>query len=133
MFTGNEPDRSRERPKSHQGEGYTSEQMSDDNEPGGVLLPDAEISASDANHPEPGLELDPRKRGMQRARHREMVRQAARRGVAFGFNVHTDDTERTTTDNQEVRKKVLAVQNGETVDPSFAKGEWGVKWLDKHV
>lgn len=58
----------------------------------------------------------PRDWGMQKAKEREMVRRAARRGVAFGFEVEEGK-----------RRGVEAVQWGRVVESSFAKGEWGVR------
>ena len=61
----------------------------------------------------------PKERGMQKAREREMVRRAARRGVAFGFE--TDEGK---------RQNVEAIQKGKLVESSFAKGEWAVRWRE---
>ena len=63
---------------------------------------------------------NPRERGMQKAKEREMVRRAARRGVAFGFEME---------EGGRTRKSVEAVQGGRVVESSFAKGEWGVRWI----
>ena len=60
-----------------------------------------------------------RERGMQKAKEREMVRRAARRGVAFGFEMEEGK-----------RRSVEAVQWGRVVESSFAKGEWGVRWRE---
>ena len=67
------------------------------------------------------LHTDSRVRGMQRAKDREMVRQAARRGATLGFFSWD-------ADRDGVPLKVEAVQNGKIVEASFAKGEWGVRW-----
>ena len=64
--------------------------------------------------------------GLLRAKQRELVRQAARRGVVFGFVVGDGDGEGEGI--EKVRRKVEAVQNGRVVESSFAKGEWGVRW-----
>ncbi|KAL9593723.1 MAG: hypothetical protein Q9219_007415 [cf. Caloplaca sp. 3 TL-2023] len=94
---------------------------------GGVPLPadtDNKKSApTGANEMTGTSAMDGRLRGMQRARNREMVRQAARRGVAFGFLVDG---------KEEGRRRAEAVQNGRVVESSFAKGEWGVRWRDGH-
>ena len=63
--------------------------------------------------------LTPQQLGRQRAANREKVRQAARRGVVFGFPF------------QGHRRRAEAVQNGRVVEASFAKGEWGVRWRDE--
>lgn len=57
--------------------------------------------------------------GMDKAKEREMVRRAARRGVAFGFEIEEGR-----------RRRVEAVQGGRRVESSFAKGEWGVRWCE---
>ena len=63
-------------------------------------------------------DLTPQQRGIRKAKEREMVRQAGRRGVAFGFEV----------EGARARRKVDCVRGGRVVESSFAKGEWGVKW-----
>lgn len=64
-----------------------------------------------------------RREGQRKADEREMVRRAARRGVAFGFVVDNDEGEE--------RKKCEAVMKGVVVEASFAKGEWGIRWREK--
>ena len=84
------------------------------------------------------VELTPQQLGRLRAANREKVRQAARRGVAFGFAVdgaHPEssgkgDSTRDGNDAGPRRQKVEAVQGGKVVESSFAKGEWGVRWRD---
>uniref|UniRef100_A0AAV1VL16 Uncharacterized protein n=1 Tax=Peronospora matthiolae TaxID=2874970 RepID=A0AAV1VL16_9STRA len=61
-----------------------------------------------------------RAEGQRRAHKRELVRRAARRGVVFGFLV----------DGSEQRKKCEAVSQGKVVEPSFAKGDWSIRWRD---
>lgn len=80
-------------------------------------------------------DLEKRRMGQQRAEEREMVRQAARRGVAFGFSVRGEYVERrcdSVLDDMAggELKKCEAVQNGKVVEASFAKGEWGVRWQE---
>ena len=62
---------------------------------------------------------NPWERGMQKAKEREMVRRAARRGVAFGFEMEEGGR----------RRSVEAVQGGRVLESSFAKGDWGVRWI----
>ena len=87
---------------------------------GGVTLP-ASASLETQQQKAP---TDPRRKGQQRAKEREMVRQAARRGAAFGFLID----ERDGGGDGEKRRKVECVQNGRVVESSFAKGEFGVRW-----
>ena len=91
---------------------------------GGVRLPShMESPGASTTTMNPKAENRPhqtlRDRGMQKAKEREMVRRAARRGVAFGFEVEEGK-----------RRSVEAVQLGRVVESSFAKGEWGVRWRE---
>ncbi|CAG8977542.1 hypothetical protein HYALB_00008723 [Hymenoscyphus albidus] len=61
-----------------------------------------------------------RREGQRKADERELVRCAARRGVAFGF----------LTGAGEERKMCEAIMQGNVVESSFAKGEWGVRWRE---
>lgn len=72
---------------------------------------------------ETGEMLEKRREGMRRVRQREMVRCAARRGVVFGFAVGEDK------ESSEMRK-CEAVMLGKVVEPSFAKGNWSVRWRE---
>ena len=54
--------------------------------------------------------------GQQRAAQREMVRRAARRGVIFGL------------DQGSSSRKCEVVQHGRVVEPSFAKGDFNIRW-----
>lgn len=64
--------------------------------------------------------LEKRREGLRRARQKEMVRCAARRGVVFGFDA---------ADGEQSRK-CEAVMLGKVVEPSFAKGDWSVRWRE---
>ncbi|ETI22227.1 hypothetical protein G647_06300 [Cladophialophora carrionii CBS 160.54] len=86
-------------------------------------------------------ELEKRLEGQQRAEQREMVRRAARRGVVFGFAVDSSSQDRQPTvegradgDKQrsqsETRRKCEALMNGSVVEPSFAKGNWAIRWRE---
>lgn len=80
-------------------------------------------------------ELEARRAGQQRAEERELIRQAARRGVAFGFIVQSRAVDAQSREEQQSlasgeRRKCEAVQNGQVVEASFAKGEWGVRWRE---
>ena len=95
---------------------------------GGVRLPPEmespvapAITTSKKADTESKLQRSGRERGMQKAKEREMVRRAARRGVAFGFLEEREEGK---------RRKVEAVQGGRVVESSFAKGEWGVRWKE---
>lgn len=71
---------------------------------------------------ETGEMLERRREGLRRARRREMVRCAARRGVVFGFEGEGD--------GHGERRKCEAVMLGKVVEPSFAKGDWSVRWRE---
>jgi hypothetical protein len=64
--------------------------------------------------------LEKRLQGQRKVKEREMVRCAARRGVIFGFAVG----------DGEERKKCEALMQGKVVEPSFAKGDWGIRWRE---
>ena len=108
---------------AEQGEGQNSDGDEPEDEDGGVKLP------CQMNHPTATTLLRPKmeeashstrqERGMQKAKEREMVRRAARRGVAFGFEIEGGR-----------RRGVEAVQGARVVESSFAKGEWGVRWRE---
>lgn len=61
-----------------------------------------------------------RREGQRRAEEAEMVKAAARRGVVFGFQVSESGEKR----------KCEAVMLGKVVEPSFAKGDWSVRWRE---
>ena len=96
-----------------------------------------------------------RLRGHRLAQERETVRRAARRGVVFGF-LSRDEGKKEKGETvaagklrkrkdkraaEEIekggggmktkkRRKCEAVVNGIVVEPSFAKGDWGIRWRD---
>lgn len=72
---------------------------------------------------ETGDMLEKRREGMRRVRQREMVRCAARRGVVFGFEAGDGK-------GLDERRKCEAVMQGKVVEPSFAKGNWSVRWRE---
>ena len=117
---------------AEQGErGQSGDGDDSEDEDGGVRLPypvehpsASTTTATTANSKRPQVEgapqiTNPRERGMQKAKEREMVRRAARRGVAFGFEMEEEGRR---------RRSVEAVQGGRVVESSFAKGDWGVRW-----
>ena len=93
-------------------------------------------------------DLDKRRQGAKRAEEREMVRRAARRVIVFGVEVPKrdagsqkgskakakgkrgggtdDEAEESTTE----MRKAEALMNGMVVEPSFAKGDWSVRWRE---
>lgn len=72
---------------------------------------------------ETGEMLEKRRLGLRRAKEKEMVRCAARRGVVFGLWV---DAERGVGE----QRMCEAVMNGKVVEPSFAKGDWSIRWRE---
>ncbi|KAF2763489.1 hypothetical protein EJ05DRAFT_507076 [Pseudovirgaria hyperparasitica] len=90
--------------------------------------------------------LDKRAVGDRRAEEREMVRRAARRGIVFGFVAQghgmadiqdkasrvkeckygQSDKDR----SEDTLRKCEAVMLGQVVEPSFAKGDWGIRWRE---
>ncbi|KAI1336303.1 hypothetical protein F5Y15DRAFT_419091 [Xylariaceae sp. FL0016] len=77
-----------------------------------------------------------RSEGQRRAQEREMVRCAARRGVVFGFAVRDGDGDGNGDDEGQdqgetgSRRKCEAVMQGKVVEPSFAKGDWAIRWRE---
>ena len=100
-------------------------------ESGGVILPGYPTMPCSSSASLMQQDADSRTQGMQRARQREVVRQAARRGVAFGFLIKDDGTRGASAPDAEPRRKVMAIKDGKVVDSSFAKGEWGVQWYNQ--
>ncbi|KEY74459.1 hypothetical protein S7711_04496 [Stachybotrys chartarum IBT 7711] len=86
--------------------------------------------------------LEKRREGQRRVKEKEMVKCAARRGVVFGFTIDQDKEEpmagkrvpmskNDSDKNSGRRKKCEAVMNGQVVEPSFAKGNWGIRWREE--
>ena len=77
-----------------------------------------------------------RDEGQRLAEEREMVRRAARRGVVFGFVApgEINQAKGTHADGGGVeigaRKKCEALMSGSVVEPSYAKGNWSVRWRE---
>ena len=87
--------------------------------------------------------------GQKRAEEREMVRRAARRAVVFGFEVNEEPPHETdtklkkhksrgskvedgdATTKEQPRRKCEALMNGALVEPSFAKGNWAIRWRER--
>lgn len=94
-------------------------------------------------------DLEKRRQGQKQAEEREMVRRAARRVIVFGVEVPKqeapskkhlkpkakgkrrglDDDETEEEPRTEVRK-AEALMNGMVVEPSFAKGNWSIRWRE---
>lgn len=71
--------------------------------------------------------LEKRLQGQKKVKEREMVRCAARRGVVFGFLLG----EGSNNGGKEERRKCEAVMLGKVVEPSFAKGDWAIRWREE--
>ncbi|KAK0304256.1 hypothetical protein LTR01_007612 [Friedmanniomyces endolithicus] len=87
--------------------------------------------------------LAKRREGQKRAEEKEMVKCAARRAVAFGLLVdapaeehgkkrgkrgHDQGAEEAAP--QKVTRKCEALVQGQVVEPSFAKGDWSIRWRE---
>lgn len=75
-----------------------------------------------------------RREGQKRAEQREQVRCAARRAVVFGVQRQAVTVEEgkkkkanEKADQGDHKKLCEAFMNGKVVDPSFAKGDWGIR------
>ena len=85
-------------------------------------------------------DVERRRAGQEKADRRELVRQAGRRGAVFGFwdpQMVGDKRGRDgnggfggTENVEQTRRRVEIVQQGKVVEGSFAKGEWGVRWVE---
>jgi hypothetical protein len=86
--------------------------------------------------------MEKRQEGLKRAEQREMVRRAARRAVIFGLEKLSveGDKELGSTGKSTSRQrgateekhpnlqKCEALMHGQLVEPSFAKGNWSIRW-----
>lgn len=118
------------------GDLHTNESLDDasDGEP-------SDLQGKPPNPTGPGS-VEVRQAGQKRADEREMVRRAARRAVVFGFPAHqaegttaSDKASRSAAGKQSSsdeipRRKCEAVMNGQVVEPSFAKGNWAIRWRE---
>lgn len=101
-------------------------------------------SSEPAGKPQAVLEGDQKRlAGQKKADEREMVRRSARRAVVFGFPVQAEAASLTTPAKSKKGSKAMiapeelptrryceALMNGKLVDPSFAKGNWSIRWRD---
>ncbi|KAE9961978.1 hypothetical protein BLS_001044 [Venturia inaequalis] len=74
-----------------------------------------------------------RREGQRVADEKEMVKRAARRGCVFGFEGPSipEQGKKGKTESFEGGKRMCeAVMNGIVVEPSFAKGDWGIRWRE---
>jgi hypothetical protein len=71
---------------------------------------------------ETGEAATKRLEGQRVADEKELVKRAARRGCVFGFADTEGLGERT--------RMCEAIMNGKVVEPSFAKGDWGIRWRE---
>lgn len=95
------------------------------------------------------------KQGQRSAEGKETVKRAARRGCVFGFEVGSSIQKFVNNDREQLkssgekgvemqveysdqyghaetpkRRLCEAVMNGMVVEPSFAKGDWGIRWRE---
>ncbi|KAL1306667.1 hypothetical protein AAFC00_005339 [Neodothiora populina] len=73
-----------------------------------------------------------RREGQKKADQREMVRCAARRAVVFGLRQEHKEEKREkggkAATSDDGLRLCEAVMNGAVVEPSFAKGDWAIRW-----
>ena len=95
-----------------------------------------------------------RRAGQKKAEEREFVRCVVRRAVVFGVEVEgweevggngggakkskkgkgkrdADSEDEDVRSEAKPRRKCEAVMSGQVVEPSFAKGDWSVRWRDE--
>lgn len=141
--------RDRKTLEGHQGaqEDYDTKEPS----PNGMCLAEAAsfTEADDRSKTEDQTlhEETKQQKGLRKAEERETVKCAARRGCVFGFEIH-DTTDGSLLDienrkgsqvqvpvgvgmaKESRRRACEAVMNGMVVEPSFAKGDWGIRWRE---
>ena len=108
------------------------EGVSDFEEGGDEDLDPAELQGKRPNPGGPGSK-EKQQEGQKRAEEREMVRRAARRAVVFGFPVekaYDGPAAHPKSENSEEKRKCEALMSGQVVEPSFAKGDWAIRWRD---
>jgi len=123
---------------------------------GGVRLEKRGWDEDDGVEAEPETpELAARRRaGQKKAEEREFIRCVVRRAVVFGVEVEgweevggigggakkgkkgkgrreEDDEDEAVQGEVKPRRKCEAVMSGQVVEPSFAKGDWSVRWRDE--
>lgn len=82
-------------------------------------------------NPEGPGSTEKQREGQRRANEREAVRRAARRAVVFGFQDPADvDAENAESLEDRSKRKCEAVINGQVVEPSYAKGNWYIRWRE---
>ena len=79
--------------------------------------------------------LQKRRGGQERAEEREMIKRAARRAVVFGIStvpsgVPSNSKKDDGQTPARTRRKCEALVNGNVVEPSFAKGDWSLRWRE---
>lgn len=121
------------------------DEYGDEGQEGGVKLSQYRSSEVDEAHaPEDVGESPEQKRkqreGQRRAEEKEHVKRVARRVVVFGLVVEGEEKEerpkkaKNRGDTEEctepARKKCEALMDGQLVEPSFAKGDWSLRWRE---
>lgn len=103
-----------------------------DDEADPYALTNEEDLDSQGNRPNPtGPGSDTaRREGQKKAEEREMIRRAARRAVVFGLPLDSGGELVQKPSEESPRRKCEAVMNGKVVEPSFAKGNWAIRWRE---
>lgn len=94
---------------------------------------DEASAESQGNRPNPSGpgSAEKQREGQKRAEEREAVRRAARRAVVFGFaDKESSGPEETLKAENDQFRKCEAVINGQVVEPSYAKGNWYIRWRE---
>lgn len=83
-----------------------------------------------------------RREGQKRAEEKEQVKRCARRAVVFGLTIDNEEApvrakqskrkgpEANDNYSAQVVKKCEALMQGSVVEPSFAKGDWSIRWRE---
>lgn len=93
-------------------------------------------------------DLAKRQEGQRRAEEREMIRRAARRLIVFGHSAEAGPSSTSRSEavsqgraekkiagdrahsSKDPQRKCEALMNGAVVEPSFAKGNWAIRWRE---
>lgn len=111
---------------------------------------DEEMGSGEVETPEMAAK---RRAGQKKAEEREFIRCVVRRAVVFGIEVegwkevggaaestkkgkkgkgrNAEEDEEVTESEVKPRRKCEAIMSGQIVEPSFAKGDWSVRWRDE--
>lgn len=126
-------ERSKQSTDADKSEGAEEDKHDSEAESDPYEVQDEAAMDSQGNRPNPTGpgSTEKRQEGQKRADEREAVRRAARRAVVFGFVTDEKETSSKGQSSDETpRRKCEAVMGGQVVEPSYAKGNWYIRWRE---